>query len=446
VVLDEVPPACAPDVYTGCHNFRVEGAGMKLAGGHAALHLVSIAPKFGMLAPVDAIPYSLIMGDAGVVISDGASAVATLVPAGWAPFTAGTMTGAVLGGVAAFNRRGAAPWYWDTTLIAGAVKPLPGWIAGKQCRVIAAFGQHLFAGGLYGALVEDEQVAWSDAAVAGTVPATWTPTLTNQAGQLGLSTGIGPIQCMVPLANSLMVWRGQGLFAIDYVGRPYIYTARPVSSLTGAASMHCVLTVKGSQVALSQGDIILTDGVQVRSLGEGRLKEWVFSQMSKAGLELAHGYVDTATSEAVFCVALGRDDRCNFSVVWNFERDKWSVRELPLSTHAWLGLKAQGVPLTWAADAGTWDADPGYWDEGIPGGYRLRPFAACPDLGVMVLDEGYRRWSGENIVGTLERIGLRIAAGDAIAKVQRLIPAIEGSPGAVVTIQVGGQRSSWGSR
>jgi hypothetical protein len=126
------------------------------------------------------------------------------------------------------------------------------------------------------------------------------------------------------------------------------------------------------------------------------------------------------------------------------------VRELPLSTHAWLGLKAQGVPLTWAADAGTWDADPGYWDEGIPGGYRLRPFAACPDLGVMVLDEGYRRWSGENIVGTLERIGLRIAAGDAIAKVQRLIPAIEGSPGAVVTIQVGGQLAangpvSWGA-
>jgi hypothetical protein len=352
--------------------------------------------------------------------------------------------------VAAFNRRGAPPWYWDTTLIAGAVKPLPGWIAGKQCRVIGAFGQHLFAGGLYGAVVEDEQVAWSDAAVAGTVPATWTPTATNQAGQLGLSTGLGPIQNMQPLASSLMVYRAQGLFAMDYVGRPYIYTARPVSTLAGAASMNCVLNVKGSHIVMSQGDIIQTDGVQVRSLGEGRLKEWLFSQMSKAGLELAHGYVDTAASEAVFNVALGRDDRCNYSVVWNFERDKWSVRELPLATHAWLGLKAQSAPLAWDTDAGTWDADPGYWDEGIPGGYRLKPFAACPDSGLLVLQDGYRRWTGENIVGTLERTGLRISAGDAIAKVQRIVPAIEGSPGAIVGIQVGGQLAangpvSWGA-
>lgn len=449
VVLDEVPPACAPDVYTGCNNWRVQSAGMQLASGQVVLHSATIQPKFGMLAPVDAIGYSLLMGDGGVSISDGGAQVATVLPAGWGPFTAGTMTGAVLGGVAAFNYRGAPPWYWDTTLAGAFVKPLPGWIAGKQARVIGTFGQHLFAGGLYGAIVEDEQVAWSDAAVAGTVPASWVPTLTNQAGQLGLSTGKGPIQVMQSLANSLMVWRSEGLFAIDYVGRPYIYTSRLVASHSGAASMNCVLNVKGTQVVLSAGDIVQTDGVQVRSIGEGRLKEWLFSQMSRAGLALAHGYVDTAASEAVFCVALGRDDRCNFALAWNFERDKWSVRELPESVHTWMGLKAQGGPLLWDDDAGSYDGDTGFWDEGIPGGYQLKPFAACVEKGVLVLNQGSQRWTGENIVGTLERTGLKISDGDRIAKVQRVIPAIEGSPGTVIGIQVGAQLAangpvSWG--
>jgi hypothetical protein len=445
VVLDEVPAACGLEVYTGCQNFRVEGAGMQLCAGQQVLHpLAGFTPKFGMLAPVDEIAYSLIMGTTGVAVSDGASVVANLVPAGWGDFSAGSMTGAILGGVAAFNQRGKPPWYWDGTLGAGAVKPLPGWITGKNARVLGAFGQHLFAAGMYGAAVEDSLVCWSDAAATGLVPASWVPTVTNQAGSLNLSTGAGPVQALEGLANSLMCWRTSGLFALEYVGRPYIYAARQIALSAGAAALNCVLNVKGTQVALTPGDIVQSDGIQVRSLGEGRLKEWLFAQMSRAGLALAHGYVDNGASEAVFNVALGRDDYCNYSIVWNFERDKWSIRELPLATGAWLGKLAQGVALTWDADSGTWDNDAGFWNEGIPGGYKPKVLAACPSSGVQILDQGYKRWTGENLVGTLERTGLRIGAGDALAKVQRLIPVIEGSAGAVIGIQVGAQLAANG--
>jgi hypothetical protein len=154
--------------------------------------------------------------------------------------------------------------------------------------------------------------------------------------------------------------------------------------------------------------------------------------------------VDSGASEAVFNVALGRDDRCNYSIVWNFERDKWSVRELPLATGAWIGMLAQGGKRTWDGDAGTWDAEMGFWDEGITGGYRPKVLAACPDSGVLILDQGYARWTGENLVGTIERTGLRIGRGDAIAKLQRIIPVIEGPAGAVLQIQVGAQLAANG--
>lgn len=449
VVLDEVSAACAPDVYTDCLNFRVAGAGMKLCGGQAVLHAVAafpagFTPKFGMVAPVDATPYSLVMGAKGVAISDGGVIVATMTPVGWVDFTPGGMTGAVLGGVAVFNYRGMPPWYWNGVAAAGSVLPLPGWIPGKQARVIGAFGQHLFAAGMYGAAVEDSLVCWSDAAVAGAVPVTWVPSVANQAGSLNLSTGKGLVQALEPLGNSMMAWRTEGVFAIEYAGLPYVYVARELSLAAGAAALNCVLQVKGTQVVLTPGDIVQTDGTQVRSLGEGRLKEWLFSQMSKDGLALAHGYVDSGASEAVFNVALGRDDRCNYSIVWNFERDKWSVRELPLATGAWIGMLAQGARKMWDGDAGTWDAEMGFWDEGIPGGYRPKVLAACPDNGVLILDQGYARWTGENLVGTIERTGLRIGRGDAIAKLQRIIPVIEGPAGAVLQIQVGAQLAANG--
>ena len=449
VVLDEVSAACPPDVYTDCMNFRVAGAGMQLGGGQAVLHALAaftagFAPKFGMLAPVDAVPYSIIMGTGGVAVSDGVALVATMLPAGWGDFAAGAMTGAVLGGVAVFNYRGMPPWYWDGTPAAGSVKPLPGWIAGKQARVIGAFGQHLFAGGLYGAAVEDSRLSWSDAAVAGAVPVTWVPTVTNQAGSLNLSTGKGPIQALEALGSSLMCWRTEGVFAIEYAGLPYVYVAREISLAAGAAGMNCVLQVKGTQVVLTPGDIVQTDGTQVRSLGEGRLKDWLFSRMSRDGLALAHGYVDTGSSEAVFNVALGRDDRCNYSIVWNFERDKWSIRELPLATGAWMGMLAQGAKRTWDGDAGAWSADAGFWDEGIAGGYQPKALAACPDTGVQILDQGYVRWTGENLVGTIERTGLKLGRGDAVAKLQRIIPVIEGPAGAVLQIQVGAQLAANG--
>jgi hypothetical protein len=450
VILDEVPAAVPADAYTQCQNFRVEGAGMKLCNGMVPHHAMGVMPKFGMLAPQGSIGYALFMGSAGVSVSDGGSQLVLDTPAGWSDFTAGTMSGAMLGGIAAFNYRGDPPWYWDGTTVPGCVKPLPGWIAGKQARVIGAFGQHLFAGSLYGATDEDEIVAWSDAAPNGLVPASWTPTATNQAGQLALSVGAGPVQALKSLGNQLLVYRSSGIFSMTYAGLPYVYTAQLVSEGAGASSMNCVLGVKGTHVVITQGDIVQTDGTSVRSIGEGRLKDWLFSQMSRTGLTLAHGYVNTQRSEAVFNVALGRDDACNFAVVWNFERDKWSVRELPELTHAFMGLLPNTPALLWDTDAGTWNADQGWWDEGRAGGFALRPFGCSPTQGAQVLDTGDKRWTGENLVGTIERTGLRIGDGDAIAKVQRLIPAIEGSPGAVVEIQVGAQLAangpiSWGS-
>jgi hypothetical protein len=161
--------------------------------------------------------------------------------------------------------------------------------------------------------------------------------------------------------------------------------------------------------------------------------------MSRAGLALAHGYVNTQRSEAVFHVALGQETHCNYAVVWNFERDKLSIRELPESTHAFMGLLPQGSGLTWDGDAGAWSGEQGWWDEGIQGGYALKPISCSPATGARILDIGELRWTGENLVGTIERTGLRVGTGDKVAKIQRLTPAIEASPGAVVEIQVGAQ-------
>jgi hypothetical protein len=443
VIFDESPAAVAPDSWTGGKNMRVQGAGSELTRGQVLVHPTpGYTHKFGMLTPVGEVAYQLYMGDQGVTISDGVTAIASFLPAGWTPFQAGNMTGAVLGGVAVFNRRGAPPWYWNQTPAAGSVLPVPGWLAGESAACIGAFGQHLFAGSLYAVSSGEERLAWSDAAPSGEIPGSWIPTATNQAGELSLNVGLGPIRAMRALGNSLMVYRGTSMYAIDYVGRPYIYSARLVSDGAGAASSNTVITVKGTHVLLTLGDIVQSDGTTVRSLGEGRIKEWLFSQMSQAGINLVHAYSVPQQAEVVFNLPLGSDIECNTALVWNHERDKWTIRDIPPCQHGFTALTPQGIPLTWANDTGTWDDETGYWNEGVPGGYSPRPVTVGEDVGIWRNGEGGIDWLGRPVIGSVERVGLRLSQNDEVVRIQRLEPAFEGSPGKVVRIQVGATLTS----
>lgn len=449
VVLDEPALALPADVYSSVRNMRTTGAGMGRVGG-VRQYLANVgggllfAPKFAMLVVRLGVVYVLYAGDAGVAVCDASSHVNITPNTGWTAFQAGTMVGTTYNGVAVLNFPGRAPWYWDGNLALDAVKPLPGFISSASANTIASFGAHLLVGSITTTQLNNERLAWSDVAAAGAVPSTWTPTAANQAGEVLLSSGYGAILAMLPLAQSLMVYRVVGMWALQYVGRPYIYVARRLTSEAGAVSRNAVVEVLGQHAVLSSGDILLTDGSRVRSIGDARVKRSLFAQVSEAGLRVAHAYVVPGSSEVVFALALGNDTACNTAYVWDYVRDRWSVRDLPDTTAAAVGLVPETVAVTtWASDAGTWEADFVAWDANPQGGFVTRAVGVSPGRSSLyILDTGDTDANAANVVGTVERLSMAIGDGVTIKQAVRLHPRITAAPGTVISIQVGSQLDS----
>jgi len=436
VCLDLPPFSAPPELYTSCRNMRVSGAGMERANGQAPfLDPPLIVPKF--VQPV----YNangaawLYAGADGVAVADGVQHV-DVTPAGWADFLGGRMTGVSFSGYAVFNDPAAPPWAWTGSFAPGSVIPLPGWLAGKSAKCIAALGNFLFAG----SVGSDDVVAWSDVAAPGNLPATWTPTAANFAGSLSLPVGVGPVQCMRAMGQELMVYRTGGTWGMYYAGRPFVHQARRVAEV-GAASTNCVADVNGRHAILTAGDIVITDGISVRSIGDRRVKKSIFANVSEEGLTVCHAFKLETRSEVWFCLALGRDDACSIAYVWDYARDAWSLVDLPGTTHAASGyLPFDTVVDEWDTDAGTWDSDFKTWDATPQGGWQLRAVAAVPDENKMiVLDYGDTLFNEAPIEGFCERLSMPVGNPNYAKLVNRLFPRFNATPGTIISVQVGGQ-------
>lgn len=443
LALDVAPFNAPADAWTAMQNMRSSGDGIERAQGQIEFAPgYVVAPKFAMAAVLNSEVWLLYAGELGVGVTNGVSHYNVTPTAGWTDFLAGTMTGALMNGVPCFNAPNRPPWYWDGGLAAGAVKPMPGWLAGApNARTFATFNAHAFAGSISGSTIDYGRLAWSDAAPVGTIPATWVPTATNQAGELQLSTGGGNIQCLRGLGPNLMAYRTTGCWAIQYVGRPYIYIARKLAAEVGAATQNCVAEVRGAHALLAPGDIVLTDGTTLRSIGQSRVKKWIFGQMSEAGLRLAHVYATPGRGEVAFCCALGQDEYCNFAYTWNYELDKWSVRELPKVTHsASTYMPAVIGALTWDTDAGIWETDFKAWDASAQAGFVPRAVGVSPSAGTAyLLEAGDTTPNGQPVAAYAERTGLVLGPSDRVKVVRRVMPRLTATPGTVVMVQIGAQ-------
>jgi hypothetical protein len=448
-VVQDVPPfAAPPDVYTSVQNMRVAGAGMARAAGVMAMFQdvgsgVLFPPKWvGAVIRSGAI-WVLYAGDGGVGVTDGTAHYNVTPSTGWAPMQPGEMMGGIYNGILIFNNPAAAsPWYWDGGLTVGSVKPLPGWPSGYFAKAVAPFGSHIFAGSISAAgVLNDGRLLWSDVAVPGSVPASWTPTASNQAGEIFLSTGSGQIQSMLGLGSQLMVYRSTGCWAVSYVGRPYIYTHRKVAAEVGCCSTNAAVMVRGSHLVVTPGDIVLTDGTAVRSIGENRIKRTLFAQISEPALSLVHCYLLPTQSEVAIAIPAGQDQACNLAYVWDYAQDRWSIRELPDVAHtSSLYIPTTYAVDTWESDAGTWESDWNAWDSSPQGGFVVRGLAASAVHGrLFALDLGDLRYDGSMIEAMAERLSVPIAGGKNVAMVSRLFPRVTAPEGTRLTVQVGAQ-------
>ena len=245
---------------------------------------------------------------------------------------------ALLNGVPVFTNGLDAPQYWAGD-VGTPFDELPDWPSGSTCKSLAAFKYHLFAldidesGGHF-----EGKVMWSDAAEPGTVPASWTPAGDNEAGSTELADTPGPALIAVPLRGSLLIYKRSSLYAADYVERGDIFTFRTLFTSSGALSRHAVCDINGQHLVVTDGDIVLTDGTNRRSVGEARFREYLFANIDATHYENLFTHYNRAKGEALIAFPTSGNQHCTQALVYDVARDSFGIRDLDNVTCAAVGV------------------------------------------------------------------------------------------------------------
>lgn len=269
----------------------------------------------------------------------------------------------LLNGVPCFTNGLDAPRYWGGN-VATPFAELPGWPAGAACASLVAFRYHLFAldltesGGAF-----PEKIAWSNAAEPGAVPDTWTAAADNEAGDALLADTPGPVLWGMPLRGSLLVYKRASTYAVDYVGGNEVFSVRPLFTSSGMLTRRGGCDLNGQHLVVTDGDIILTDGTNRRSVADGRMKEALFSQLDQTYYENLFVTYHRAANEAWICFPVAGSQYCTHALVYDVSKDAFGERELDDVTCAAIGVvNDQAVSEDWDDDSGDWDSDTSYWN------------------------------------------------------------------------------------
>lgn len=442
LALDIPANEVGPDFYTGGTNvvFR-DGFPQRIGGNRAAYTQSTTDPVFHLLN---------VRAPGGVTESNfwlvfGADEIQALETS-----NIDDVTGSALTAVA-------SPWQWSTTLLnnipvctngldvprywAGDVgtgfTDLPGWPAGSTCKSIAAFKFHLFAldidesGGHF-----ESKIMWSAAAAAGNVPSTWTAAATNDAGSAILADTPGPVMCAMPLQSVLLVFKRSSTYAVDY-GGPSIFSVRLLDGDRGALTRHAVTDVGGKLFVVSDGDIYLTDGVNWRSIGQQRMKDYLFAQLAQASYENLYVVHHRAQNEVWICYPSAGNTYATEAIVYNVATDAWGVRTLASGTCADVGVvNDTAVDESWNNDSNTWDSDATQWNAANYSLATEQLLTAVNGAAITLEDSG----DAVAIAATLFKHDLTMGAPERFKFVRRLHCRTNATPGTLF-VRVGARNS-----
>src|SRR5690606_9591826 len=123
------------------------------------------------------------------------------------------------------------------------------------------------------------------------------------------------------LRGSLIVYKRSSMYAVDYVGGNEKFAVRTLFTSSGALTRHAVCDLNGEHFVVTDGDIIITDGTNRRSVGQARMKEYLFSQLDQDNYENLFVVYHRAENEVWVCFPESGNTLCTKALVYDVSND-----------------------------------------------------------------------------------------------------------------------------
>ena len=340
----------------------------------------------------------------------------------------------LLNGVPFFNNGLDEPMYWDGDVGTNFVD-LPGWTASETCEFMVPHRFHLFAFNMNEAGGEfPNKIKWSDAAAPGNVPASWTPAATNEAGSTTLSDTPGELITAANMRGSLMIYKTGSTHIADYIGGNEVFAFRTLFVQSGALTRHSVVDVNGRHLVVTDGDIVMTDGNDIRSIAQDRQKRSLFTSLDQDNYENLFAVYYRQKNEVWICFPESGSSTCTRAMIYDVAHDAWGERDL-----AGISFGATGIINDTASDE-SWDSDSEVWDNDLTEWNRQNFSLATEEL--VLADSATPDFlevgrGSESLTSTLARADIDFDAPERLKFVKRVHVRLDASSAIDFSVRIG---------
>jgi hypothetical protein len=206
-------------------------------------------------------------------------------------------------------------WELNTATPAAVITNAP-----TSCRsLVVSEERFLFALGAGG---NPKLVQWSDREDN----TTWTPSATNEAGDLELQT-TGLIMCGVRVRGQTLIITSTDAHAATYQGPPYVYGIERVGTSCGLAANEAVAVVDQGAFWMGAHAFYAYTGGAVTEI-QSDVSDYVFSDMNRGQISKAFAVSNAKFGEIFWFYPSGASTENNRYVLFNYIENTWAIGNL----------------------------------------------------------------------------------------------------------------------
>ena len=289
-----------------------------------------------------------------------------------------------------FGPRGGTLFYWDASVTnslfvrgvsLSTITGASGVPTVQNLSLVSDINRFVFCFGcneLGSATLNTMLIRWSDQEDA----TQWTPSATNQAGDLILSNGTNIIAAKQS-RQEVLVWTDSALYALQYVGEPAVWTAQLVGENTSIASQNAVAYANGIAYWMGRDKFYMYDG-RVKPL-RCDLRKFIFNDFNTTQYPQVFAGTIESSHEAWWFYCFNGSTVANKYVVYNYLEDIWYYGNM--SRSAWLDSGLRNNPLGATYNFNLVDHEEGVDDEETA---VITPIAAFVESAQFDLDDGHK--------------------------------------------------------
>lgn len=449
-----------PEAWSAGRNVRfVDGKVQKFQGEEDVFGTPSIDPHF-LLPWRLTTEHRWIYADANdIYYTNGSShtyATRYTTTPGDDDYTAGgrpIWTGGILHGVPILNHNNESdyPQQWDDGN--SRFKDLDNWPANHYCQVMRPFKNFLVAlditdtGTRYPYLVK-----WGHPADVGAVPSSWDKTdATKLAGQYPVSQSGGFLIDCLPLYGTNMLYKSDAIWGMTPTGGLDVFRFSPIVDTEGMLTARCAAGFKQHHFVVGSNDIYVFDGRTPQTLVDRRLRRWFFNSLDNTHYDKTIVVPNYPKQEMWVCfVEAGNpSEYMNLALVWSWNTNTWTIKELPETAFLWHG-QVDDTADTFNGSSGSFDTDFGaFGAAGIsPAEVQLLHAKVYSSAAFIQGDSSYTS-QGSAYNSYVERTGLAVVGADRQGQpksdptkrkfLRGIYPKIESTVGVTLKVSAGSQ-------